>query len=86
MTNPRVTAVRSIELGVRSLDQSISFYNKVWGLQSLAAENGVAHLRGTGPNHHLLTLREQGKASLLAVDFAAVDRAAVDGLHTKARG
>jgi len=86
MTKARVTGVRSIELGVRSLNESVSFYNKAWGLQGVAAEGNAVHMRGTGTDHHLLTLREQGKPSLIAVDFAAVDRAAVNQLHAQAKG
>ena len=65
MTKSKVTGVRSIELGVRDLNESVSFYNKAWGLQDVAAEGDAIYMRGTGPHHHLLTLREQGKASLL---------------------
>jgi catechol 2,3-dioxygenase-like lactoylglutathione lyase family enzyme len=86
MTSPRVTGVRSVELGVRNLNQSADFYKKVWGLDEVAANGDAMYLRGTGRDHHLLALREQGKASLLAVDFATADRHAVDALYAKTKG
>jgi len=86
MFKASVTGVRSIELGVRNLNESVSFYNKAWGLQDVAVEGNAVHLRGTGPDHHVLTLREQGKSSLLAVNFAAVDRNAVNQLHAQTKG
>jgi len=33
MVNSRVTGVRSIELGVRDLQQSAEFYSKIWALE-----------------------------------------------------
>ena len=80
MTNPRVIGVRSVELGVRDLAQSIQFYCGVWGLTEVSADAGVVHLRGTGVEHHVLTLREQPETRLIAVHMAARDRAAVEGL------
>jgi len=86
MINGRVTGVRSIELGVRDLHQSADFYNKVWGLEEVAAEGDSIHLRATGGEHHVLTIRERAKPALLGVHFAAADRAAVDQLCAKAKG
>ena len=39
MTNPRVIGVRSVELGVRDLAQSIQFYCGVWGLTEVSASS-----------------------------------------------
>ena len=86
MTNPRVIGVRSVELGVRDLAQSIQFYCGVWGLTEVSADAGVVHLRGTGVEHHVLTLREQPETRLIAVHMAARDRAAVEGLAQRAKG
>ena len=86
MTNARVTGVRSVELGVRDLDRTAAFYSNVWGLEEASSDGDTIHLRGTGAEHHVLTLRQRPKTSLLAVHFAAVDRAAVDELCAKAKG
>jgi catechol 2,3-dioxygenase len=86
MINARVTGVRSVEFGVRDLRASADFYTRVWGLEEVASEGDAVYLRGTGAEHHLLTLRERPKTSLLGVHFAAADRAAVEALCAQANG
>lgn len=85
MMNGKVTGVRSIELGVRDLQQSVEFYTKVWALEEVGADGDGIHLRGTGAEHHVLTLRERPKPGLLNVNFATQDRASVDQLCAKAK-
>jgi catechol 2,3-dioxygenase-like lactoylglutathione lyase family enzyme len=85
MTNSKVTGVRSIELGVRDLQQSADFYTKAWALEEVCADGDAIHLRATGGEHHVLTIRERAKPSLLGVNFAAPDRAAVDQLCAKTK-
>ncbi len=85
MNSARVTAVRSIELGVRDLNQSATFYSHVWGLDPVVTEGDAIHLRANGPEHHIVTLRERAKPGMLGVHFAANDRLAVDELHHKAK-
>ena len=84
MTNGN-TGVRSIELGVRDLQQSADFYIKVWALDEVAADSDGIHLRATGGEHHVLTIRERPKPTLLGVNFAAPDRTTVDQLCAKAK-
>ncbi len=86
MTHARVTGVRSIELGVRDLQQSAEFYSKIWALEEVASEGDCIHFRATGGEHHVLTIRERAKPSLLGVHFAATDRLAVDQLCARAKG
>jgi catechol 2,3-dioxygenase len=85
MTEPRINGLRSIELGVHDLQKSADFYRKVWALQDVASDGDALHLRATGRGHHVITLRERPRASLLNVYFSAADRATVDGLHAKAK-
>lgn len=85
MTNGKVTGVRSIELGVRDLRQSADFYIKVWALDEVAVDGDGIHLRATGGEHHVLTIRERPKPTLLGVNFAAPDRTTVDQLCAKAK-
>ena len=84
MANGRVTGVRSIELGVRDLQQSADFYAKVWALEEVSSDGDSVNFRATGGEHHVLTIRERPKPALLGVHFAAVDRAAVDQPFAKA--
>jgi catechol 2,3-dioxygenase-like lactoylglutathione lyase family enzyme len=85
MSDPRVNGLRSVELAVRDLQKSAEFYRRVWALEDVAADGNAIHLRGTGREHHVVTLREQPRAALLAVHFSAPDRASVDALHAKAK-
>ena len=65
MTDPRIDGLRSIELGVHDLQKSAEFYRRVWALEDVAAEGDAIHLRGTGREHHVVTLRERPRAALL---------------------
>jgi catechol 2,3-dioxygenase-like lactoylglutathione lyase family enzyme len=85
MINSKVTGVRSIELGVRDLQQSADFYAKAWALEEITAAGDTMQFRATGGEHHILTIRERPKPALLGVHFAARDRASVDALHAKAK-
>jgi len=85
MTSARVTGLRSVELGVPDLEKSADFYRDVWGLEHVLATGDTIHMRGTGAEHHVLTLRQRPKASFLGVHFAAADHAAVNRLHAQAK-
>ena len=85
MSNARINGLRSIELGVPDLQKSADFYRKVWALEDVAAEGDSLHLRGTGTDHHVVTLRQRPKAGLLGVHFSAPDRATIDALHGHAK-
>ncbi|HEY2530859.1 MAG TPA: VOC family protein [Xanthobacteraceae bacterium] len=85
MINARVCGVRSIELGVRDLHQSAEFYTKNWALEEVAVDGDGVHLRATGSEHHVLTIRQRPKPALLGVNFATTDRTSVDQLCAKAK-
>src|SRR5688572_12359775 len=84
MTTPRINGLRSIELAVHDLKRSAEFYRKVWALEDVGGEGDTLHMRGTGRDHHVLTLRERPRAALLGVHLSASDRYTVDALHAKA--
>lgn len=81
----KVTGLRGVELGVKDLKTAVAFYSDVWGLEEVCADSDTAYLRGTGTEHHVLTLRERPHPGLLAVHFAAPSRNAVRGLYAKAK-
>jgi catechol 2,3-dioxygenase len=85
MINARVTGLRSVELGVPDLDKAAAFYRDVWGLEDMVSTADTIHLRGTGAEHHVLTLRARPKASFLGVHFAAANHEAVNKLHDQAK-
>lgn len=82
----RITGLRSIELGVRDLKSSVAFYSAVWGLEQVSTEGDAVHLRGTGTDHHIVSLRQRPTAGMLGVHFSAQNREAIDGLYAKAKG
>ena len=65
MSNTRVIGIRSVELGVRDLERTAAFYRDVWGLEAASSDGDTIHMRGTGAEHHVLTLRQRPKTSLL---------------------
>src|SRR5215470_18777890 len=85
MPNARVIGLRSVELGVPDLEKSAEFYRNVWGLEDVVSTADTIHMRGTGTEHHVLTLRQRPKAAFLGVHFAAANHAAVNQLHAQAQ-
>lgn len=84
MAQPKVMGMRGLEVAVYDLEESAKYYRDVWALDEVSRDGGKMHLRATGPDHHVLTLHERPKAGLVALNFAAADKAAVDGLHAHA--
>ena len=83
MTDARISALHSVELGVPDVPSTAKFFTETWGLTQAAADNGSLYLRGTGPNHHIVALHPRPSAALLRVNLAAPDKASVDALHGK---
>ena len=62
MSTAQINGLRSIELGVHDLQKSAEFYRRVWALEDVAADGDTIHMRGTGREHHVITLRERPRA------------------------
>ena len=83
----RVNGVRGVNLAVRDLEQSVRFYTQAWGLKVASrGDDGVVYLRASGPEHHVLSLREAPRSQFLGVSLSAKNKFAVDALHARARG
>lgn len=80
-----ITGLRGIDLGVPDLASHARFYTDVWRLSLVAEREGSAYLRGTGAFHHVLALHRRAAPSVLCINLAAADRAAVDALHARVR-
>jgi catechol 2,3-dioxygenase-like lactoylglutathione lyase family enzyme len=80
---PGVTAVRSVELGVRDLNASAAFYQDTWLLDEVARTASAVYLRATGPEHHVLAIHGDRPYGVVRINLAAPDNAAVDELHDK---
>jgi catechol 2,3-dioxygenase len=85
MTEPRVTALRSVEFGVRDVDAAATFYSEVWNLTPVVKEDGVVYLRGTGPEQYILALHKRPQAELVRINFAAPGEAEIEALHARAK-
>ncbi len=85
MSEAKVTNLSGIELAVYDLKESAEFYKKAWALEEVARDGDTLYMRASGHDHHILTLHERPKAGMVAVNFAAPDRAAVEALHARAK-
>jgi len=83
MSNARVRALRSVELGIADVQPMLRFFTEVWHLAPAGAASGVHYLRATGPFHHILTVRHWVQPALIRMVFDAADRATVDALHAQ---
>ena len=80
MNKKRVTALRSVEIGLPDVAAAEAFYTQTWNLSVAARQGASVYLRGTGADHHLLALHLQEKAELLALTFRVASAAALDEL------
>jgi catechol 2,3-dioxygenase-like lactoylglutathione lyase family enzyme len=73
-----IRALRSVELRTTALSASADYYSDVWGLTALDRDGENAWLRGTGENHHVLSLRAAEQNGLGRISFAVTSVAEVD--------
>lgn len=71
MTESRVSDLRSVALNVPDLTKAEEFYTKVWNLDRVARGPETVYLRGTGRDHHILSLHQAAKPALRSVTFRA---------------
>ena len=86
MSSGKVTAVRSVTLGVPDLAASKAFYTDIWGLTPVLERADAVYLRGTGPYHHILALTVHPKPQVLELDLLADDRDAIGALYQQVSG
>ena len=81
MKSPWVGALRSVALTVPDLAAAERFYAQVWRLDVAARGPGALYLRGSGADHHLLSLHEQpGLPQIRHVTLRARSAAALDAI------
>jgi catechol-2,3-dioxygenase len=56
MSSPWIAALRSVALNVPDLGKAEDFYTRVWHLTVVERTDDALYLRGTGVDHHLLSL------------------------------
>ena len=80
----RVTEIRYVGYGVSDLAVEKSFYAENWGLDEVAADDGMAYFRAAGtPAHHVVRLRQSDANHVDVIALAATSRADVDALHAR---
>lgn len=97
MSSPWIAALRSVALNVPDLAKAEAFYTDVWHLAVTARTDDAIYLRGTGADHHLLSLHAGGSVPQIrhvtlrarnAAALAAVAQATVQAggtvLHAQA--
>jgi catechol 2,3-dioxygenase-like lactoylglutathione lyase family enzyme len=78
MKSQSIEALRSVALNLPDLAKAEAFYTDVWHLSVVARGDGVVYLRGTGADHHLLSLHAGGPtAQVRHVTFRARSEAAL---------
>ena len=78
MNSPLVTSLRSAEIGVPNLAEAEAFYTSVWGLSVVARTATSVYLRGTGADHHLLSLHISDVAEMRMVTLRSDSSEALD--------
>ena len=78
MKSAWISGLRSVALTVPDLAAAERFYTETWRLAIAARGAGVLYLRGSGPDHHLLSLHEvPGTPQILKVTLRARDATAL---------
>jgi len=78
----RVTDIRYVGYGVADFEAERRFYAETWGLDEVAAQDGMAWFKVQGDDeHHAVRLRASDGNHLDVIALAADSRADVDALH-----
>lgn len=67
-----------MELQVTSFTDTVDFYRDAWGLTIVEQDRNRAWLRGTGPQHHALSVRHSDANGLGALSFTMASRSDID--------
>ena len=84
MTEFPIVGLRSVAFGLPDPVAAARFYVAAWGLVVAAEQDGVICLRGTGLDHHLLSLHQAPAPVILSISFRAASRAALDLIAVRA--
>ncbi|NLU69119.1 VOC family protein [Streptomyces sp. HNM0574] len=74
----RLRALRSVELRTPELTRAADFYAEVWGLEVVERDTHGSWLRGTGEEHHVLSLSRAERNGLGRISFAVGTPAEID--------
>lgn len=71
MSSTWIQGLRSVALDVPDLARAEAFYTEVWRLLVVARTDSAVYLRGSGTDHHLLSLHAADKLALRNVTLRA---------------
>jgi catechol 2,3-dioxygenase len=81
-----VSGLRSLHIGVVDFERALGFFTRVWGLSTVTEANALAHLRASGPDHHVVALHNRPKTEVLRIDLRAPGPADIDAIHARLAG
>ena len=73
-----ISSLRSVAIGLPDVAAAEKFFVETWHLDVVARESGVVYLRGTGSDHHLLSLTKNDIPVLQAITLKATSSKALD--------
>ncbi|MES2362968.1 MAG: VOC family protein [Pseudomonadota bacterium] len=79
-----VSALRSVEIGLPDVAVAEDFFVNTWKLTVTARQGDVVYLRGTGADHHLLSLRPAASPVLHSVTLRATSAQALEQIAQNA--
>ena len=74
----RITHLRGVELTDAAPEDAAGFYEQIWGLRRVPVDDESVYLRGTGSEHHILTIHPGTQTTVRGYRLGVADRAAVD--------
>ncbi|NDY90334.1 VOC family protein [Ideonella livida] len=80
MASPWIQSLRSVALNVPDLARAEAFYTDTWRLQVVARSEDAVFLRGSGADHHLLSLHAAAVLSLRHVSLRARSAEALEAI------
>lgn len=80
MSSPWIQALRSVALNVPDLARAEAFYTAVWRLRVVSRSPDALYLRGSGADHHLLSLHLAPTLSVRHVSLRARSAAALEAV------
>lgn len=80
-----VRALRSVALYVPDLEKAEHFYTQVWHLELVTRTRNAIYLKGTGADHHLLSLHQRdGETGIRHVTLRATSPQALEDVARRA--
>ncbi|RKT87133.1 Catechol-2,3-dioxygenase [Saccharopolyspora antimicrobica] len=66
----KLRSLRAVSLRTERFAEAAEFYHEIWGLTPVETDRDAAWLRGTGPEHHIVELRQAERNGLGKIAFA----------------